>query len=127
VGLYVGTRADNITAAMKVIGGELERLREEPATAAELERAKENLKGRVLLALESTGSRMSRLGSEILAQAPLLNLDEVVASIDAVSLADLQELATELWIPSRLSVAGIGPDEERFNEALHGLELASAT
>ena len=126
VGLYVGTRADNIAEALRVIGGELERLREEPATAAELERAKENLKGRVLLALESTGSRMSRLGSEILAEAPLLNLDEVVASIDAVSLADLHELANELWIPSRLSVAGIGPDEERFNEALQGLELASA-
>jgi predicted Zn-dependent peptidase len=118
VGLYVGTRADNLGAAMGVIDGELARLRSEPATADELERAKENLKGRVLLALESTGARMSRLGSEILAEAPLLGLDDVVERIDAVSLSDLEELATELWDPARLAIAGIGPDEKRFEEAL---------
>jgi predicted Zn-dependent peptidase len=118
VGLYVGTRADNLGAAMRVIDGELARLRSEPATASELDRAKENLKGRVLLALESTGARMSRLGSEILADAPLLGLDEVVDRIDAVSLSDLEELATELWDPAHLAIAGIGPDEKRFDEAL---------
>jgi predicted Zn-dependent peptidase len=118
VGLYVGTRADNLGAAMRVIDGELAHLRSEPATADELERAKENLKGRVLLALESTGARMSRLGSEILAEAPLLGLDDVVERIDAVSLSDLEELATELWDPARLAIAGIGPDEKRFEEAL---------
>ena len=61
---------------------------------------------------------MSRLGSEILADAPLLSLDEVVERIDAVTLGDLEELATELWDPARLAVAGIGPDEKRFEEAL---------
>ncbi len=118
VGLYVGTRADNLGAAMRVIDGELARLRSEPATADELARAKENLKGRVLLSLESTGARMSRLGSEILAEAELLGLDDVVERIDAVSLGDLEELAGELWDPARLAVAGIGPDEKRFEEAL---------
>ncbi len=118
LGLYVGTRADNLPEAMRVVDGELARLRTEPATAEELARAKENLKGRVLLALESTGARMSRLGSEILADAPLLTLDEVVERIDAVSLNDLEELAAELWDPARLSIAGIGPDERRFEEAL---------
>ena len=51
----------------------------------ELARAKENLKGRVVLALESTGARMNRLGSEILAGMPLLSLDETCARIDAVT------------------------------------------
>ena len=126
IGLYVGTRPDNIAEALKVVGGELEKLAQTPATAEELERAKENLKGRVLLALESTGARMSRLGSELLAQAPLLTLDEVVAHIDSVTLSDLEELATELWNPERLSVAGIGPDEDRFAEALVNLSVAHA-
>ena len=66
VGLYLGTRPDNVVEALAVVGSELERLREEPATADELDRAKENLKGRVVLALESTGARMNRLGSEML-------------------------------------------------------------
>ena len=118
VGLYVGTRADNLAEALSVVGTELGRLRDEPATAEELARAKENLKGRVVLALESTGARMNRLGSEILAELPLLSLDEVVARIDAVTLDDLAALADELWAPERLSAAGIGPDEERFEEAL---------
>jgi predicted Zn-dependent peptidase len=124
VGLYVGTRAENIAEAMSIVGTELERMRTEPATAEELARAKENLKGRVVLSLESTGARMNRLGSEVLAEAPLLTLDEVVARIDGVTLDDLAALACELWAPERLSSAGIGPDEARFDEALAGLAQA---
>jgi predicted Zn-dependent peptidase len=118
VGLYVGTRADNLGEAMRVIDAELAHLRADAGTAEELARAKENLKGRVLLALESTGARMSRLGSELLAGAPLLGLDEVVEKIDSVTLPDLDELTAELWDPSRLSVVGIGPDAKRFEQAL---------
>ena len=121
VGLYVGTRAENLVQALSVVGTELERFRAEPATAEELHRAKENLKGRVVLALESTGARMNRLGSEVLADSPLMALDEVVERIDAVSLEDLAALADELWDPERLSAAGIGPEAERFDEALAGM------
>jgi predicted Zn-dependent peptidase len=121
VGLYVGTRGDNLVSALSVVGSELRRMREQPATAEELHRAKENLKGRVVLALESTGARMNRLGSEILAGSPLMPIDEVVESIEAVSLEDLAQLAEELWAPERLSAAGIGPGAERFDEALAAL------
>jgi predicted Zn-dependent peptidase len=124
IGLYVGTRADNLHEALSVVGTELTRLRSEPATPDELRRAKENLKGRVLLALESTGARMSRLGSELLAQAPLLTLDEVVAKIDGVTLSDLEELAAELWDPRSLSIVGIGPDEAQFDDATASLAVA---
>ena len=118
VGLYIGTRPDNVGEGLAVVGSELARMREEPATPDELERAKENLKGRVVLALESTGARMNRLGSEILAEMPLLSLDETVERIDAVTIDDLAGLVDELWAPERLSAAGIGPDEGRFEEAL---------
>jgi len=124
VGLYVGTRPDNVTEALSVVASELTRLREEPATPEELERAKENLKGRVVLALESTGARMNRLGSELLAGMPLLSLDETVERIDAVSREDLVGLVEELWAPERLSAAGIGPEEDRFEEALGSLAPA---
>jgi predicted Zn-dependent peptidase len=118
VGLYLGTRPENIVQALAVVGSELVRLREEPVTVEELDRAKENLKGRVVLALESTGARMNRLGSELLASAPLLPLDEVVERIDAVTREDLGALVEELWAPERLSAAGIGPEEAKFEEAL---------
>ncbi len=118
VGLYVGTRADNLVQALAVVGSELNRAVKSPATAEELDRAKENLKGRVVLALESTGARMNRLGSEVLAGEPIMAIDEVVRRIDAVSQDDLAALTEELWAPERLSAAGIGPDEERFEQAL---------
>jgi hypothetical protein len=53
-------------------------------------------------------------------------IDEVVARIDAVTHQDLVELTEELWTPERLSAAGIGPDEDRFQEAISGLAPALA-
>ncbi|MBB4663412.1 M16 family metallopeptidase [Conexibacter arvalis] len=118
VGLYVGTRGDNLAPAMEVVARELERLRREPASADELARAKENLKGRVVLSMESTGARMNKLGSALLNDTPLLSVDEVVERIDAVALDTVAELAEELFAVERLSTAGIGPDEDVFRAAL---------
>jgi predicted Zn-dependent peptidase len=126
VGIYLGTRPENLEEALAVVGAELRRLQEEAATAEELERAKENLKGRVVLALESTGARMNRLGSELLAGAPLESIDEVVSQIEAVTLEDLGALVEALWAPEKLSAAGIGPDEERFEEAMGAVGPAVA-
>jgi predicted Zn-dependent peptidase len=126
IGLYVGTRADNLVEALGVVGTELTRGIKDPATVEELSRAKENLKGRVVLALESTGARMNRLGSEVLSGETLMALDEVVRRIDAVTHGDLVALTEELWVPERLSAAGIGPDEERFEQALAGVVPALA-
>jgi predicted Zn-dependent peptidase len=127
VGLYVGTRPDNLAEALDIVGHELARMQEDPASAEELARAKENLKGRVVLALESTVARMNRLGSEILAVTPLLSLDEVVRRIDAVTQDDLAALAHQLWAPERLSSAGIGPDDAHFEEALAPIGAAGVT
>ncbi len=121
VGLYLGTREENVAEAVDVIGDELARLRETPVAPEELSRAKENMKGRLMLALESTGARMSRLGSETLAGMPLLDLDELVAHVDAVSPADIQQLAGEIWDPAGLSLAGIGPDEQRFEQVVESV------
>ena len=126
VGLYAGTRTENLPEAMATVDAELRRLVCEPVTDEELHRAKENLKGRIVLSLESSGARMNRLGSEVLAGAPLLSIDEVVERIEAVTTEDLALLARELWLPERLSAAGIGPDEARFEEALSALVPAEA-
>ncbi len=118
VGLYVGTRPDNITKAMTVVGEELARFLQDGATADELDRSRENVKGRILLGLESTSARMNRLGSTVLADMPILAIDELEARIDAVSLDDVAALARELYAPERLSAAGVGADEAAFTAAL---------
>ncbi len=118
VGLYVGTRPDNLAKALAVVAKELERCVEDPASEEELTRSRENLKGRVVLSLESTGARMSRLGSSVLNEMAILSVDEVIERIDAVRIADLRELADELFRPGRLSVACVGPNEQVFRTAL---------
>jgi predicted Zn-dependent peptidase len=125
VGLYLGTRPDNVGRAMAVVATELERFRNEPATPDELERSKENVKGRLVLALESTTARMNRLGSSVLAELPLLSVDEMVERIDAVTVADLEELAHELYAPEELSAAGIGAERSVFDTALEPLGAAA--
>ncbi len=118
IGLYLGTRPDNLAEAMRVVRDELERLRENPAGEEELDRARENVKARVILALESTGARMNRLGSSLLFGLPLLDPEEIMERIDAVTLDDLRTLTDELWAPERMSAAGIGPDEDAFRAAV---------
>jgi predicted Zn-dependent peptidase len=118
VGLYVGTRPDNLAEAMAVVATELERLREQPVTADELDRARENVKARVVLSMESSAARMNRLGGATLYDLPLLEVDEVMAKVDAVQMDDLRELVDELWAPERLSAAGIGPSKDAFGEAV---------
>src|SRR6185437_14415034 len=94
----------------------------------ELSRAKENLKGRILLSMESTSTRMNRLGKSLITDSELLSLDRLVAEIDAVETASVCELAAALLAPEKLSVAGIGPSEERFLAAVERVTptLASA-
>jgi predicted Zn-dependent peptidase len=126
VGLYLGTRADNLAESLRVVGAELERFAAEGAGEEELERAKDNVKGRIVLSLESTSSRMNRLGSSVLAELPLLTVDEVLEKVDAVSIEDVRALAAELFAPGALSAAGIGPDEDAFRAALAPISPALA-
>jgi predicted Zn-dependent peptidase len=118
VGLYVGTREENLTSCLEIAVAELVDLGQGNVRPDELARAKENLKGRLLLSLESTSTRMTRLGKATVTEVPLLEVEEIVRRLDAVSAADVANLAAELFAPGRLSAAGIGPDEARFREAV---------
>ncbi|HTB69439.1 MAG TPA: pitrilysin family protein, partial [Solirubrobacteraceae bacterium] len=118
VGLYVGTRPDNLEQALAVIVEQLEQCVAHPASEEELTRSRENLKGRVVLSMESTSARMSHLGASLLHGMPILSLDHVLERIDAVALEHVEELAAALFVPSQLSVACVGPDERAFDAAI---------
>jgi predicted Zn-dependent peptidase len=120
VGIYVGTRAENVAECVEIARAQVDDLRAGGLSADELERAKESVKGRMLLALESTSSRMSRLGRAVLSGSEILSLDEVAARVDAVTHEAVTELACELLGPEHFSVAGIGPDCDRFRVAVGG-------
>src|SRR5918994_69681 len=113
VGLYVGTREENLVECFEIVARELADVSAGNVRPGELERAKENLKGRMLLSMESTSNRMSRLGKSVITDTDLLTLDELVARVDAVTAEDGAGIAAELLRLDRPSAAGIGPSERR--------------
>jgi len=121
IGLYVGTREENLPECLEIAVAELADLAAGNVRADELSRAKENLKGRLLLSLESTSNRMTRLGKATVTETPLLTIEEIVRRLEAVTAAEVSALADELLAVERLSAAGIGPDEDRFREAVAGV------
>jgi predicted Zn-dependent peptidase len=126
VGIYVGTREDNLDACIDVIARELEDVAAGQLRAGELARAKENLEGRLLLSLESTSNRMSRLGKALVTDMELVTVEETLRRVRAVTEEDVAEAARALYTPKRLSAAGIGPREARFRKAVARLNPALA-
>ncbi len=124
IGLYVGTREDNLVECLEIAARELGDVAAGNVRRGELERAKENLKGRMLLSLESTSNRMSRLGKAVVTETELLSLDELIERIEAVTADEVGALAAELLRPDRLSAAGIGPSEARFRAAVQRVNPA---
>src|SRR4051812_29594600 len=111
VGIYVGTREENLDACIEICVEQIAEIAAGKLRAGELERAKESLKGRIMLSMESTSNRMTRLGKSLISDTELLTFDRIFAEIDAVDLGALSELAAVLLRPERLSASGVGPDE----------------
>jgi predicted Zn-dependent peptidase len=118
IGVYLGTREDNLADALAITAEQIADVAAGGLTAREFERAKENIKGRVLLSMESASAHMNRLGRAVISDSEILSLDRVMSEIDAVEADAVCELAAVLLAPERLSVAGIGPDEQHFLEAV---------
>ena len=118
VGIYIGTREDNLSECLEIASEQIGEIAAGRVRPEELTRAKENLKGRIMLSMESTANRMSRLGKSLITDTELLSIERIVAEIEAVEADALAELAGVLLAPEKLSAAGIGPDEGRFLAAV---------
>ena len=118
LGVYVGTREENLAPCVEICVEQIGQIAAGRLRKGELERAKESLKGRIVLSLESTSNRMSRLGKSLVTDTELLTLERVIAEIDAVDGDELAELALVLLPSERLAAAGVGPDEAHFRSAV---------
>jgi predicted Zn-dependent peptidase len=118
IGIYVGTREENLAECLRIVAEQVEAIAADGPRPDELARAKENLKGRIMLAMELTSNRMSRLGKSLITDSELLSLDRLLAEIEAVDADAVAALAGVLLGLDRFSVAAIGPDEERLLEAV---------
>ncbi len=106
--VYVGTSPTRVRKVIDVVRHELELVRTKGLTTEELDRAKGYLAGSTILALEDTSSRMTRLGRALTTGIPLLGLDEVLATIEAVTPEQVAEVA-EVLLGGPQTIAAGGP------------------
>lgn len=118
IGIYVGTREENLAECLRIVAEQIGEISAHGPRRDELARAKENLKGRIMLAMELTSNRMSRLGKSLITDSELLDLDRVLAEIEAVDADSVAQLAEVLLPTTTFSVAAIGPTEKRFLASL---------
>jgi predicted Zn-dependent peptidase len=118
IGIYVGTREENLGTCVEICSEQIGEIAAGRLRTGELERAKESIKGRIMLSMESTSNRMSRLGKSLITDTELMSFERIMAEIDAVEQDAVAELAGVLLDPDRLSAACVGPDEDRFRAAI---------
>ena len=124
-GIYAGTAPGRAATVLDVLGDELDRAITDGFGDAELARARGALTGSLVLALEDTASRMSRLGKSLITGTPLLALDDLIARIDAVTTDHVAEVAQELLGGPR-TLAVVGPVEEDGHHSLRSHAVLAA-
>jgi predicted Zn-dependent peptidase len=111
--IYAGTDAANFAKVVKALMKELRGLKKDGVRAEELSRAKEHLKGSLMLSLESTSSRMNRLAKQELRFGTFFSLDEMLGAIDRVQPSEVEALIHLILDEERLCLLTLGPTDRR--------------
>jgi predicted Zn-dependent peptidase len=111
-GVYAGTSPRNVQSCVDLIVAEFDRIKAEPIGRDEFRLAQEHIKGNLTLSLESTSSRMIRLGRNELALGRYVSTEEVERRVDAVTPEEVAELAGELLTDDNFGLAIVGPVDE---------------
>jgi predicted Zn-dependent peptidase len=110
LGVYVGTQPSTADHAVEAIRAEYARIATEALPAVELANGKQQLKGQVMLSLESPGARMGRLAGFVLHDDEYRPLDRMLAEIDAVTPDEIAAVAAEFFAPERQTVVRLGTE-----------------
>jgi predicted Zn-dependent peptidase len=111
--IYAGTDAANFAKVVKALMKELRALKKDGVRADELSRAREHLKGSLMLSLESTSSRMNRLAKQELRFGTFFSLDEMLGAIDRVQPSEVEALIHRILDEERLCLLTLGPIDRR--------------
>ncbi|PWB80097.1 MAG: peptidase M16 [Candidatus Methylomirabilota bacterium] len=107
--VYAGTNPDSSGQVIDLIRAECARLRNQPIDPGDLQRAKDQLKGSLLLGLEGTSSRMTRLAKTEIYFEGAYSLDDIIAGIDSVSIEQFESLARRTLRDEAFAITTIGP------------------
>ncbi len=106
--VYAGTSLESADRLVRSVAEEFRNLKEKGITEEELRRAKEYLKGSLMLSLESTTARMTNLARQEIYFGRFFSLDEIVAAIEAVTAEEIRELARELFLSEKIAATLLG-------------------
>jgi predicted Zn-dependent peptidase len=106
--VYAGTSVGKAIECIDLILVELRKLKDELLPDEELTRAKDQLKGNILMGLESSNSRMANLARQEIYFGQFFTADEIIARIDTVQAADVQQMAQRLFDPAKIAVTLLG-------------------
>jgi len=110
-GVYAAVAPESFGRTVSLAFEEIRKLRDQDVPPEELELNREHLKGSMLMALESTFNRMQRMAKSMMYYGRLVSLEEIVASLDAVTPDHMAALARDIFQPDKCSVAAVGPAE----------------
>jgi predicted Zn-dependent peptidase len=108
--VYAGCAADKVDEVVSLSLDELHTVRSEAVPEDELRRAKDHLKGSVMLGLENTSSRMSHLARQEMVFGRHITFDEMLANVEAVSADDVLRVAQDLFRDGEVVASVVGPD-----------------
>jgi predicted Zn-dependent peptidase len=108
IAIYAGTSADTLPRVIRSVMDEFRDLRDNLVPEEELRRAKEHLKGSLMLSLESTNSRMTNLARQQIFFGRFFSMDEMLTSIESVTRDQVQAQAREAFDSDRLALAVLG-------------------
>ncbi len=115
-GIYIGTDKNSVKKALDLSYNELHKMKTKPLATSELQRAKAQLKGSMLMSLESTSNRMMRLGNGELYYGEYTPLDSIVKNIDSVTVDDVQTVAKQLFDIEKFTTVVLSPSgKENLN------------
>ena len=106
--IFAGTSVDKTRQVLQLTLNELRRLKEETVSDVELKRAKDQLKSNMVIGLESSGSRMSNLARQQMYFGRFFGVDEIMQDVDAVTAAEVREMAQELFQPETMALTLLG-------------------
>jgi predicted Zn-dependent peptidase len=106
--VYAGTSANNALECVDLILAEFRNLKEVPLSDEELTRAKDQLKGNILMGLESSNSRMANLARQEMYFHQFFTAEEVIVRIEAVTAEQIQAMAQRLFVPDRIAITLLG-------------------
>jgi len=115
-GVYMGTDSSRLNRSKKLILRQLEKITLARVSPRKIQALRNQVKGSIMLGLESMDSRMMRLGRQEVYYRRYYSLDEILEQVEAVTAENIRDLAQQLFVPGQFSIVELLPERKKYTE-----------